>query len=81
MARLLDVQHPWFVPLWRRIATVGACLGWATLELSLGNNGWAAMLGLLGLYCAHQFFVAFDPPPDQPEDPEAPRNHTEKDPG
>ena len=61
--RLLDVQHPFFIPLWRRVATVSACLGWAVVELVLGNTGWAMLFGGIGLYCAHQFFIAFDPPP------------------
>lgn len=67
MARLLDVQHVWFKPVWRRVVTVGACLGWAVLELSWGNPGWALLFGSIGLYCAHQFFKAFDP--KEPGDP------------
>ena len=61
MARFLDVQHPFFKPLWRRLVTVAACLGWALLELSWGGPMWALLFGLIGLYCAYQFFVAFDP--------------------
>ncbi len=61
MARFLDVQHPFFKPLWRRIVTVAACLGWALLELSWGWPMWALLFGLIGLYCAYQFFVVFDP--------------------
>lgn len=57
---MFDVMHPFFLPLWRRIATVAACLGWSLLEFAWGNPGWAALFGGIGLYCAHQFFVAFD---------------------
>ena len=57
---MFDVQHPFFIPLWRRIAVVAACLGWALLELSWGNPGWSILFGAIGSYCAHQFFVAFD---------------------
>ncbi|MBV7396021.1 hypothetical protein [Mameliella sediminis] len=55
-----DVQHPFFLPLWRRVATVALCLGWAGLELSWGNPLWAILFAAIGTYCAHQFFVAWD---------------------
>ncbi|WP_323766675.1 hypothetical protein [Antarctobacter sp.] len=59
--RAMDVQHPFFLPLWRRIVTVVLCLGWAGLELSWGNPLWATLFAAVGAYCAHQFFIAFDP--------------------
>ncbi|WP_136441012.1 hypothetical protein [Pacificoceanicola onchidii] len=59
--KLLDVQHPFFRPLWRRIVIVVVALGWALIELALGNGLWALVFGAIGVYCAHQFFVAFDP--------------------
>lgn len=74
MKNPIDVQHPWFIPLWRRIATVGASLGWAALEISWGHPGWAALFGFIGLYCAHQFFIAFDPP--RPDQDAAPKDDT-----
>lgn len=55
-----DVQHPFFLPLWRRIVTVALCLGWALVEISGGNTFWAVLFGGVGVYCAHQFFIAFD---------------------
>ena len=60
--KFLDVQHPFFIPLWRRIAVVVVCLGWAVVELTSGAVIWAILFGGLGLYCAYQFFVVFDPP-------------------
>ena len=60
--KLLDVQHPFFIPLWRRVLTVAFTLGWALLELGLGNPGWAVFFAAIGLYCAYQFFVVFKPP-------------------
>jgi hypothetical protein len=68
MARrpFIDVQHPFFKPLWRRIAVVAVCLGWAAVEYSSGAVFWAVLFGGIGLYCAYAFFLAFDPdgPPD-----------------
>jgi len=61
MTRLFNVQLAFFIPLWRRIALVAVCLGWSLLELSMGNSGWAVLFAGIGIYCAHQFFLAFDP--------------------
>ncbi|MFW2544881.1 hypothetical protein ACN2XU_19785 [Primorskyibacter sp. 2E107] len=62
--KLIDVQLPFFRPLWRRVVTVAVCILWALFELSMGNSGWALAFGAIGLYCAYQFFIAFDPPSD-----------------
>jgi hypothetical protein len=51
--------------MWRRVLVVGICLGWAAVELVTGSVFWAILFGAAGVYCAHQFFLAFDPP-DQP---------------
>lgn len=59
--KFFDVQHPIFIPLWRRVAVVVLTLGWATVELIAGNPFWAGLFGAAGIYCAHQFFIAFDP--------------------
>lgn len=60
MKSAFDVQHPFFLPLWRRILTVAACFGWALFELSNGNVFWAILFAAPGAWCAHQFFFAFD---------------------
>lgn len=65
--KLLDVQHPFFIPLWRRVAVVVLCLGWAGVEGWNGNGFWMVLFGALGLYCAWQFFVVFAPPVAEPE--------------
>ncbi|MDD7971899.1 hypothetical protein [Roseinatronobacter alkalisoli] len=59
--KFLDVQHPFFRPLWRRVAVVTLCLGWAVFEIVTGSPFFAILFGAAGLYCAHQFFIAFDP--------------------
>ncbi|MDW4496664.1 hypothetical protein R5H30_01620 [Sulfitobacter sp. D35] len=63
-----DVQSPVFRPLWRRIAVVAVTLGWALFELSNGATGWALVFGLAGLWCAWQFFVAWEDPEETEAD-------------
>jgi len=66
--RLIDVQVPFFIPLWRRIAVVVLCLGWAIVEVTGGNTGWAIVFAAMGLFCAYEFFVAFDPKGPEDDD-------------
>ena len=65
MDRLFDFNHPFFIPLWRRVLVVAACLGWAVFELIGGNPFWAILFGAIGLAAAYGFFINFNPrPPD-----------------
>ncbi|KUF09327.1 hypothetical protein [Pseudoponticoccus marisrubri] len=64
MNSAFNVQLAIFKPLWRRVAVVALCIGWALLEVLHGNLFWAMIFGAIGLYCCHQFFIAFDPPED-----------------
>jgi hypothetical protein len=61
LEKFFDLDHPFFRPLWIRIATVAACLGWAALEIAAGAMVWAALFGGIGLYAAWRFFVTFNP--------------------
>ncbi len=64
-----NVQTPFFIPLWRRVAVVVLTLGWALVEVANGQMLWGLVFAAAGLWCAHQFFIAFDPP-DPPEQPD-----------
>ncbi len=57
---MFDLDHPFFLPLWRRVAVAALCLGWAGLELARGALFWAVLFGGLGLYAAHGFFLRWD---------------------
>jgi hypothetical protein len=59
--KFLDLQIPFYKPLWIRVLLTGLCLGWAGFELYMGSVFWAILFGSVGLYCLHQFFIAFDP--------------------
>ncbi len=59
MIKLIDVHHPWFKPLWRRILVVILPLGWAMFELSRGDDLWALLFGAIGVYAAYMLFWVF----------------------
>lgn len=59
--KLIELRHPFFAPLWRRVLTVAVIAAWVLVELSSGNIGWAIASGALAAFCAYEFFVIFDP--------------------
>lgn len=61
MTRLLDLNHPFFIPLWRRVLIVALCLGWAVVEIVGGSPFWAILFGAIGLYAGYAFFFDFHP--------------------
>jgi hypothetical protein len=61
LEKLFDLDHPFFRPLWIRIAIVAACGLWTALEVAAGAAAWAVLFGGLGLYAAWRFFVTFNP--------------------
>ena len=55
MKKLIDLQDPFFEPLWIRITVVAVAAGWGLVELSAGAIFWAAVfLGFAG-FCAWRF--------------------------
>jgi len=66
---LFDVQHPFFKPVWRRVAVVVFCFGWALMEWFQANGFWAIVFGSIGVFCAYEFFVVFDPDKSDRSDP------------
>lgn len=59
--KLIDAEHPFFRPAWRRVAVVAFCLGWALFELVTGSPGWAILFGAVGVYAAWALLVAYRP--------------------
>lgn len=58
--KLFDLRHPFFRPLWRRVAVTAVCVVWAVVELMGGNVFWAILFGGLGGLCAWEFFIVYD---------------------
>jgi hypothetical protein len=58
--KLIDTQHPFYQPLWRRIAIVIAVAVWAGIELLLGGNPiWLTIAGALLVYTVWIFLIAW----------------------
>ena len=57
---MIDLQVPFFVPLWRCVAIVAVTLGWALVELTAGSPLWAVFVAAIGVYVTWQFFVVWD---------------------
>ncbi|TKT82544.1 hypothetical protein [Aquamicrobium sp. LC103] len=65
--QLLDASHPFFRPLWRRVAVVVVCLGWGLFEFASGAPLWGTLFVGAGLYSAWALLIAFKPEPDVEE--------------
>lgn len=69
-----DSEHPFFRPLWRRVAVVAACLVWAVVEFATGTPFWGMIALGFGIYGYWQFFYAYKPAEDKnPSDPGTPK--------
>lgn len=56
--KLIDFDHPFFEPLWRRIAIVVFCLGWSIFEFATAAPFWGILFGGFGLVAGWSFFVS-----------------------
>ena len=56
-----DADHPFFRPLWRRVAVVAACVGWSAVEWFYGDEVWGMITLAIAAYGVWAFFITFDP--------------------
>lgn len=54
---LIDPEHPFYRPLWVRIAIVVFCLGWAAVEFITGWPLFGVLFAAAGGYAAYMFFM------------------------
>jgi hypothetical protein len=59
-----DAEHPFFRPLWRRVAIVAFCAVWAGWEYSNGESMWATIAGGIAVYGAWVFLLTYKAPPE-----------------
>lgn len=50
MKKMLDADHPFFAPVWRRWVTVVLPLFWAGAEFYMGSPGWAVLFAAAGVW-------------------------------
>lgn len=59
--RLIDPEHPFFRPAWRRYLVVAAPLIWACVEWSLGQIAWGFIFATAGGYLAWHLVLNWRP--------------------
>jgi hypothetical protein len=59
-----DAEHVFFRPLWRRIALVVFCAGWATFEFWNGQSFWGTLAAGMAAYAAVVFLINYKLPAD-----------------
>ena len=72
-----DAEHPFFRPLWRRIALVAFCAAWCALEFWNGQPFWGTLAGGMAAYGAWEFLLKYSPK-DPAAEIEKPAPETDK---
>jgi hypothetical protein len=61
--KLIDESHPFYRPLWRRIAIVGVTAVWAGFEVLVSQEGfWIAISCAVFAVSLWTFLIAWKPP-------------------
>jgi len=53
-------SHPFFDPLWRRIALVVFCLCWSSVEFYFANTMWGFLILAIALYAGWAYLLSYD---------------------
>lgn len=55
-----EQQHPFYKPLWRRVAIVAAVAAWLVFELWQANSSlWIAISGGMFVYAVYTFLITW----------------------
>ncbi|OLP59472.1 hypothetical protein BJF93_12265 [Xaviernesmea oryzae] len=67
MIKLIDPDHPFYRPLWRRLLIVGACFAWTGVEFWNGEQTWGTIFLIISAYVVGALILFFKPKtPDAP---------------
>ncbi|MCV0395091.1 MAG: DUF3329 domain-containing protein [Rhizobiaceae bacterium] len=61
-----DKEHPFFRPLWRRVAIVAFCAAWAVWEVYNREMFWAVIVAAIAGYAAWTFLINYGGEADAP---------------
>ena len=61
-----DAEHPFFRPLWRRIALVAFCAVWTAIEVWNNSGLWVWLTAGLTAYAAWLFLLNYKGPVETP---------------
>lgn len=73
---LIDVDNPFYKPLWLRATICISVVLWAALETYARQPFWSVIAFACAAYCVYVLFIRYKPPadpvalPPRPEDPE-----------
>ena len=56
-----DNQHPFFRPLWRRLAVIAVCVIWSAVEFAVGTPFWGTLLAGMAIYAVWTFLISYKP--------------------
>lgn len=59
--KIIDPDHPFFRPLYRRILVVVVCFVWAVFEYTNGSDGWALLFLAMGAWSGWLLLVTWKP--------------------
>jgi hypothetical protein len=67
-----DADHPFFRPLWRRIAIVAVCAAWTTFEFATQQPFWGTIAAGMTAYAVWTYLWIYKPAAaaDKPVDKE-----------
>lgn len=51
--KLLDPDHPFFIPVWRRWVSMLFPLAWAGVEFYNDSPGWGVLFAAAGVYAGY----------------------------
>lgn len=64
-----DNQHPFFRPLWRRLAVIAVCVVWSAIEFAVGTPFWGTLLAGMAVYAVWTFLISYKPADKAPLSP------------
>jgi hypothetical protein len=58
--KIIDESHPFYKPLWRRVALVGVLAGWTAFEVFYAEPSfWIVVAGALFAYTTWIFLISW----------------------